>query len=71
MSQFWYTNAGRQFIEGTMPQIARHLNRIAYALESMTMAKDNIMSPYPLCEWCDHRHFVNMDCSADDCECKE
>ena len=29
MTQFWYTIAGRTFVEHTMPEIARHLDRIA------------------------------------------
>ena len=71
MTQFWYTVAGRKFVEHTMPEIARHLDRIATVIEDLAVAKieEDLIREYPRCEWCDHRHFVNMDCSADDCEC--
>ena len=73
MSQFWYTQSGRTFVDFTVPQIAHHLDRIAKALESMVLAKaeeDNIRE-YPRCGWCDHRHFPTARCLVDDCECKE
>ena len=73
MSQFWYTNAGRTFVEGTMPKIERNLDRIAKALESMVLAKaeEDTIREYPRCGWCDHRHFPTARCLVDDCECKE
>ena len=76
MGQFWYTGAGRKFIEGTMPAIERDLDRIAAALETLTMVKlsytdEDTILQYPMCEWCDHRHFPTAACLADDCECAE
>ena len=72
MNQFWYTVAGRRFVEGTMPKIERNLDRIAKALESMVATQffaDSVRQ-YPRCEWCDHRHFPTATCLADDCDCK-
>ena len=73
MTQFWYTVAGRRFIEGTMPKIERNLDRIAKALENLAVAKaqEDTIREYPRCEWCDHRHFPTAPCLVDDCECKE
>ena len=75
MSQFWYTVAGRQFIEGTMPEIARNLDRIATALENRVLAQaaedeEDTIREYPRCEWCDHRHLPTTTCLVDDCECQ-
>ena len=71
MTQFWYTVAGRRMVEGTMPEIARNLDRIATALEKMVAG--DFFTPdirqYPRCEWCDHRHFPTAPCLVDDCEC--
>ena len=39
MTQFWYTIAGRTFVEHTMPEIARHLGRIAAAVEDLAVRK--------------------------------
>ena len=72
MTQFWYTVAGRRMVEGTMPEIARNLDRIATALENMAVAKieEDTIREYPRCEWCDHRHFPTARCLVDDCECQ-
>ena len=72
MNQFWYTVAGRRFVEGTMPKIERNLDRIATALENMAQekAKTDTIREYPLCDWCDHRHFATAVCMVDGCECK-
>ena len=56
MSQFWYTNAGRTFVEGTMPKIERHLDRIAKALENMNQLSRYAYGVDPECGLCDHRH---------------
>ena len=80
MTQFWYTVAGRRMVEGTMPEIARNLDRIANALEKMALEqetqndiidRENTIREYPRCEWCDHRHFPGHLCVVGDCECKE
>ena len=73
MTQFWYTVAGRKFVEHTMPEIARHLDRIATVIEDLAVAKieEDLIREYPRCEWCDHRHFPTCRCLVDDCECKE
>ena len=71
MTQFWYTVAGRRFIEGTMPKIERNLDRIAKALENLALAKENTILEYPTCEYCDHRHFPTARCLVDDCECQQ
>jgi len=73
MNQFWYTVAGRRFVEGTMPKIERNLDRIAKALENIALAhtalaEDTILE-YPHCAWCDHRHFPTSICLVDDCDC--
>lgn len=69
MTQFWYTVAGRGFIEGTMPKVERNLDRIAKALENMAKAKEDTSLEYPHCAWCDHRHFPTSICLVDDCDC--
>jgi len=76
MNQFWYTVAGRRFVEGTMPKIERNLDRIATALETMAKAKqeairnfEDTILEYPHCAWCDHRHFPTSICLVDDCDC--
>ena len=71
MSQFWYTYAGRQLVEGTMPQIERNLDRIAKALENLPLVKHDTIIEYPRCEWCDHRHFPTARCLVEDCECQQ
>ena len=73
MTQFWYTVAGRRFIEGTMPEIARHLGRIATAVEKLVEEKtqEDTIREYPRCGWCDHRHFPTARCLVDDCECQQ
>ena len=73
MTQFWYTVAGRTFVEHTMPEIARHLGRIANAVETLALRKveEDTISEYPRCGWCDHRHFPTAICLVDDCGCKE
>ena len=63
MSQFWYTNAGRTFVEGTMPKIERHLDRIAKALESMVLEKAKA-DDWPTCGWCNHRHLRPSYCQT-------
>ena len=67
MSQFWYTVAGRHFIEGTMPKIERHLERIANALENLAVLSSQ--GPIPLCDDCDHRHYGSASCLAEGCDC--
>ena len=73
MTQFWYTIAGRTFVEHTMPEIARHLGRIAAAVEDLAVRKveEDIISEFPRCEWCDHRHLPTRRCLVEDCECHQ
>ena len=68
MSQFWYTVAGRQFVEGTMPKIEHDLDRIANALENLLVLSSQ--GPIPLCDGCDHRHYASASCLAEGCDCK-
>ena len=74
MSQFWYTVAGRKMVEGTMPQIAHNLDRIAVALETLIKAKAQA-DDWPTCGWCNHRHLRPSYCQAPVgdglCECEE
>ena len=73
MTQFWYTRAGRTFVEHTMPEIARHLGRIATAVEKLALDRfqEDTIREYPRCEWCDHRHFPTARCLVEDCECQQ
>ena len=73
MTQFWYTIAGRTFVEHTMPEIARHLGRIATAVEKLVAEKveEDTIREYPRCEWCDHRHFPACRCVEYGCECQQ
>ena len=73
MTQFWYTVAGRTFVEHTMPEIARPLDRIATAVEKLVTekVKEAPIREYPRCEWCDHRHFPTARCLVEDCECQQ
>ena len=73
MTQFWYTIAGRTFVEHTMPEIARHLGRIATAVEKLAAEKveEDIISEFPRCDWCDHRHIPTRRCLVEDCECHQ
>ena len=77
MVQFWNTVAGRHFIEGTMPKIEQHLERIAAALENMALEKAKT-DDWPTCEWCSHRHLRPSYCQtpvfggggiSSNCEC--
>ena len=73
MTQFWYTVAGRTFVEHTMPEIARQRGRIAAAVEDLAVRKieEDTIREYPRCEWCDHRHFPTARCLVEDCECQQ
>lgn len=42
MSDFFRTQMGQRFVEGTMPQIAKALERVAGALESRPLSQDEI-----------------------------
>ena len=74
MSQFWYTQSGRTFVDFTVPQIAHHLDRIAKALEQLALEKAKV-DDWPTCGWCNHRHLRPSYCQAPVgdglCECEE
>ena len=69
MDSYWLTNELRR----TAPRIEAYLDRIANSLEEMAWAmaatREDDKLEYPLCEWCDHRHFPTSICLVDDCDC--
>jgi len=67
VTEVWRTIMGRKLIEGTIPEIARNLGRIADALERQEQPAE-----VPRCAWCDHRHHPLRvgNCLAHDCECQ-